>query len=355
MSLTSGSPLPDVTQTTTAKTEAPGYFSDYLSGLAQSGQSALYQPGTFDSTTGRGTLKTGEQLVAGYDPLQTSGYGQFESAAGAYKPGLQTAQSNLAQGSGISSQDISNFLNPYTTNVVNEMERLAQQNVQRNLLPSMKAGFVGSGGLGSQRYANALGQSLADVQSNLTGQQYGALSAGYKQALDAAMQEAGLQQRAAEVGSDIAAREQSLGLTGAGALTKAGAERQAYQQSLLDAPLKQASNAAALMRGYQVPVTTTETFKGPKAGVYSASPLSSILSVGSLLASAGQGSLLGQLGSGIAKAFTSSPPPPPIGSSDPGGGMASYEDQQAINNAINLLNNSSNIALPTDSDYAWEF
>jgi len=355
MSLTSGSPLPDVTQTTTAKTEAPGYFSDYLSGLAQAGQSSVYQPGTFDSTTGKGTLKTGEQLVAGYDPLQTSGYGQFESAAGAYKPGLQTAQSNLAQGSGISSQDISNFLNPYTTNVVNEMERLAQQNVQRNLLPSMKAGFVGSGGLGSQRYANAMGQSLADVQSNLTGQQYGALSTGYKQALDAAMQEAGLQQRAAEVGSDIASREQSLGLTGAGALTKAGAERQAYQQSLLDAPLKQASNAAALMRGYQVPVTTTETFKGPKAGVYSASPLSSILSVGSLLASAGQGSLLGQLGSGIARAFTSSPPSPPIGSSDPGGGMASYEDQQAINNAINQLNNSSNITLPTDSDYAWEF
>jgi hypothetical protein len=361
MSLTSGSPLPDVTQTTTAKTEAPGYFSDYLSGLAQAGQSSLYQPGTFDSTTGKGTLKTGEQLVAGYDPLQTSGYGKFESAADAYKPGLQTAQSNLAQGSGISSQDISNFLNPYTTNVVNEMERLAQQNVQRNLLPSMKAGFVGSGGLGSQRYANALGQSLADVQSNLTGQQYGALSAGYKQALDAAMQEAGLQQRAAEVGSDIAAREQSLGLTGAGALTKAGAERQAYQQSVMDAPLKQAANAAALMRGYQVPVTTTETFKGPKAGLYSMSPLQSILGIGSLLGSAGQGSLLGQLGSGIAKAFT--------GGGGGGGGYygtegasndvayggASPAEQDAINNALNQLNNSSSITLPTDSDYAWEF
>jgi hypothetical protein len=129
----------------------------------------------------------------------------------------------------------------------------------------------------------------------------------------------------------------------------------------MDAPLKQAANAAALMRGYQVPVTTTETFKGPKAGLYSMSPLQSILGIGSLLGSAGQGSLLGQLGSGIAKAFT--------GGGGGGGGYygtegasndvayggASPAEQDAINNALNQLNNSSSITLPTDSDYAWEF
>jgi hypothetical protein len=205
----------------------------------------------------------------------------------------------LGAGTDISSADINKFMNPYTQNVTDEMARLSQQNLQRNLLPTMKAGFVGSGALGSQRYANALGQSMADVQSNLTGQQYGALSAGYKQALDAAMQEAGLQQKSAGMGADMAAQEQSLGLTGAQALTKAGAERQGYQQSLLDAPLKQASNAAALMRGYQVPVSTTEKFVGPKPGAYAMSPLQSILGVGSLLGAAKQGSLLDSLGQGV--------------------------------------------------------
>lgn len=349
MAFLQGDPLPDVKQTTTATTEAPGYFTNYLSGLAQSGQSSMYQPGTFDPTTGTGTLKTGQELVAGYDPMQTSGYGQFESAAGAYKPGLAAAQENLQQGSGISEGDISKFMNPYTQNVTDEMARLAQQNLQRNLLPTMKAGFVGSGALGSQRYANALGQSMADVQSNLTGQQYGALSSGYKQALDAAMQEAGIQQKAAGLGSDMAAQEQALGLGGAQALTKAGAERQAYQQSVMDAPLKQASNAAALMRGYQVPTKTTEQFVGPKAGLYGMSPLQSILGIGSLLGSAQQGSLLGSLGSAIGnKLFAPST----------GGSAGSIGDALNVADQVGQsgFDNIGNFGFSTNpDDYAWEF
>lgn len=298
-SLLQGAPLPDIKQTTTTATEAPGYFTNYLTGLAQAGQSALYKPGTYDPTTGTGTLKTGSELVAGYDPLQTSGYGQFESAAGAYKPGLETAKGALAAGTGVSAEDIGKFMDPYTQNVVGEMARLSQQNLQRNLLPTMKAGFVGTGGLGSTRYAGALGQSLADVQANLTGQQFGALSGGFKQALDAAMQEAGLQQKAAGLGTDIAAKEQALGLGGAGALTKAGAERQAYEQSLLEAPLRQATNVSGVLRGYQVPTTQTQTFVGPKAGSYQLSPLAGVLGVGSMLGSANKDSLLGKLGQSL--------------------------------------------------------
>lgn len=299
MGILQGDPLPDVTQTTTQTTEAPKYYTDYLSGLSDASKNALYKPGTVDPTTGIGTAKTGADLVAGYDPLQTAGYGQFESAAGSYKPGLEDAGKYLTQGSGVSAEDINKFMNPYTTNVVDEMARLSQQNVQRNILPSMKAGFVGTGGLGSQRYANAFGQSMSDVQSDLTGKQYGALSAGYKDALSAAMQEAGLQQRAAQLGIDLGAKTQELGLTGANALTKAGAEKQAYQQSILDAPLKQASNAAALMRGYQVPTNQTQRFVGPKEGLYQKSPLEYVAGLGTLLASAKEGSLLEKMGSKI--------------------------------------------------------
>lgn len=356
MAFLQGDPLPDIKQTTTTATEAPGYFSNYLSGLAQAGQSAMYQPGSVNPATGVGTMKTGQELVAGYDPLQTSGYGQFESAASSYKPGLETAKTALGAGTDISGADINKFMNPYTQNVTDEMARLSQQNLQRNLLPTMKAGFVGSGALGSSRYANALGQSLADTQANLTGQQYGALSAGYKQALDAAMQEAGLQQKAAGLGSEMAGREQALGLAGAQGLTKAGSERQAYEQSLLEAPLKQASNVSALMRGYQVPTTQTQTFVGPKAGSYAMSPLQSILGVGSLLGAAKQGSLLDKLGEGVVgKLFGSGTTGSSgIGSADPGGGMASYDDQAAINNYLAQLNNSGGFSTNPD-DYAWEF
>ena len=148
-----------------------------------------------------------------------------------------------------SPERIQALMNPYTSNVVDEMGRLTQQNVQRNLLPTMKAGFVGTGGLGSQRYAGALGQSMADIQANLTGQQYGALSQGYTQAEKAALDEASLRNQTAQTQGKLSDIAQTQALTGAGALTKAGAERQAYEQSLLDQPLKTASNVTGLKIG----------------------------------------------------------------------------------------------------------
>jgi hypothetical protein len=182
------------------------------------------------------------------------------------------------------------------------MGRLSQQNVQRNLLPTMKAGFVGTGGLGSQRYAGALGQSMADIQAGLTGQQYGALSKGYSEALKGALDEAQLQNLAAGTQGKLADMLQTQGIAGAGALTKAGAERQGYEQSLLDQPLKTATTASGLMRGYTMPGNQTSTFTGPKAGVYGTSDLSQILgamsSVGGVAGGAGL-KTIGGLGSSL--------------------------------------------------------
>jgi hypothetical protein len=106
------------------------------------------------------------------------------------------------------------------------------------------------------------------MQANLTGQQTGALSAGYGQALKGALDEAQLMNLAAKTQADIAKQEQDLGIAGAGALTKAGAERQKYQQSLLDAPLSMAKEASSLMKGLTLPVDQTKTAVGPKSKDY---------------------------------------------------------------------------------------
>jgi hypothetical protein len=213
--------------------------------------------------------RTGAESVAGYDPLQVQGYGALPTAATSYQPGLTAAQQTAATAAqGITPERIQALMNPYTSNVVDEMARLSQQNLQRNLLPTMKAGFVGTGGLGSQRYANALGQSMADIQAGLTGQQYGALSKGYSDALKGALDEAQLQNLTARTQGELAKTEQDLALTGAGALTKAGAERQAYEQSILDAPMKTAKAASDLMRGYTVPLESTKTYVGPRPRDY---------------------------------------------------------------------------------------
>lgn len=276
MSITQGAPLPDITKTTTTTSTAPDYYTNYLTQIAQTGQGAL----------GR----TAAEGVAGYDPLQTQGYGALPAASQAYQPGLTAAgQTAASAAQGVTPQRISQFMNPYTTNVVDEMSRLSQQNVQRNLLPSLKAGFVGSGGLGSQRYAGALGQSMADVQANLTGQQYGALSKGYEGALKAAIDEMTGQTAASRAQADIAGKEQELGLAGASALTKGGAERQKYQQALLDYPVTQAANVAGLLRGYQVPISSQQKFVGPEAGAYQTSPLATATGLLGVLGSATAG------------------------------------------------------------------
>ena len=263
---------PDVNTTKTTASVAPQYITDYYSDIAAAGKTAM----------GRDP----NQMVAPLTNLQNQGYGAVPGAATAYQPGLASAQATAGMAAqGMSPEAIQGFMNPYTSNVVDEMGRLQQQNIQRNVMPSLKAGFVGTGGLGGQRYANAMGQTSADMQANLMGQQYGALSSGYKDALQAAYNQANLQNQVAQTQGTLAEREQTLGLTGAGAMTKAGAEQQAYNQSIIDAPLKTAANAAALMKGYTIPTTSTETYKGPMPGAYGASPLSQMVGLGSLIGS----------------------------------------------------------------------
>jgi hypothetical protein len=175
-------------------------------------------------------------------------------------------------------------MNPYTQNVVDEMERLAQQNIRRNVMPSLTAAAVGRGDLGSRRYASATGQSLADIQRSLTGQQFGALSAGYNKAVDAATAEAQLQNQVAQTQARQAQLEQELGLSGAKAMTTAGGEQQAYEQSRLEAPLKAASQVAKLMQGQVVPQSTLQTItrpaKGPQGSELGRSTMNDIESLG---------------------------------------------------------------------------
>jgi hypothetical protein len=215
--------------------------------------------------------------VAGFSPLQQQAFANLPNVAGSYKPTLTSAINTASQGAaGITPEGVQTMLNPYTSNVVDEMARLTNKNVNRSVIPQLKGAFVGSGGLGGQRYANATGQTLEDIQTNLTGQQQGALSSGYSQALQAALANAQQKTQAAQTQGQLAKMQQDLGLAGINAQLGAGAQQQALEQARINAPLQNAMNASALMRGYNVSMSTTETFLGPKAGVYSNSPLSQI-------------------------------------------------------------------------------
>lgn len=273
MAITQGDPLPDITKVNTKEQQAPQYYTDYLEGLSKAGETALGLTGT--------------ELIEGYDPLQTTGYGMVEDAAGSYGDLMDLAETAGKTFGGIGATDISAFFDPYQTGVLDELDRLSAQNVQRNLLPGLKAGFVGSGGLGSQRYAGALGQSLADVELGLAGQRAGLMSKGYQDAIANAFKQAQEERQGAAAQGELATLAQTLGLREVGALTGAGAEKQAYGQSVIDAPLKTAMNAQGLLRGYTVPQTEVETYVGPgEQGQYQQSDLANVLGILSLIGAA---------------------------------------------------------------------
>ena len=289
-SLTQGSPLPNVTTTTTA--DVPSWYTN---------------PVTSASTIATDQMKkTAAQGLAAQDPYQTQGYKDTATAADSYKTGLQNAETTAGSAANaMNPNDIMSFINPYTQSVINEQARAANQNWQRNIMPGLGGQFVGSGGFGGQRFASALGQAGADFQANLTSQQNKSLSDAYKSALDAAYNRGNLQNQAAQTQGVLAGKEQELGLKGASALTAAGTAQQQYEQSKLDYPVTNAQNAMKILSGLTIPQGKTVTGPGTK-DQYQNSTLQNLSGLSTLLASAGAGKvgdfLFGKAATGTAAA-----------------------------------------------------
>ena len=288
MGLFTGAAPPDVTKTQTTTSTTPSYYTDYLTKLSQTGQNAM---GTFDPVTKQFTAPTQESMIAAGSPyvapltqLQKDVFASAPDQLQRYKDPLNQALTAGKSGMDVSQSDISKFYNPYENAVVGGLGAQSATNVQRNLMPQLKAGFVGSGGLGSQRYANAMGQTMGDTNTALLQEQNKTRMAGYQSAIDAAMKEAGLQSNAANALTNLGSAEQTAATTGLKTGADLGALEQAFTQSQINAPLTQATNAAALMKGYTVPTAQTQTYKGP-GDSYQPSPLSQIASLGTLLAS----------------------------------------------------------------------
>jgi hypothetical protein len=276
MALTQGSALPDVKTTTQQTTTAPGYYTSYLSDVAKAGSNALATDPT--------------KMVAGFSDLTKSGISDVTPAADSYQTGIANATNtaNTVAG-GLNANNINNLMNPYTAGVVDEMGRLQQKNINSTIIPGLKGAFASTGGSGSSRFANATGQTLADMQANLTGQQTGALQKGYSEALGAALQNLSLQNQAAQTQGTLAGQEQKLGLTGAEAKINAGNLEQNLEQAKIDAPLKTAMNASSLMKGYTVPTSTVQNYTGPMPGAYAPSTLQQIAGLATLFASGAGG------------------------------------------------------------------
>jgi len=307
MGLFQGEAPPNVQTTRETAAVAPQYLTDYLTQLAQQGQQSL---GKVDPTTGQYTAPTQEELktagtpyVAPLSQLQQDVAAYAPEALMRYQTPMDEALKSGQAGAGVDTSDITKFYNPYEAAVVDDMATRSATNVQRNLLPQLKAGFVGSGGLGSTRYANALGQTMGDVNTTLLQEQNKAKMTGYQSALDAALREMSGQTQSAQALGTLGAQEQQAATTGLKTGADIGAIEQAQNQALINAPTTMASNVAQILRGYTYPTVTTEKYDGP-ASSYGPSILSQIGGLGSLVASGTNNTNTGWLDKALSKAGT---------------------------------------------------
>jgi len=263
MAFLQGDPLPDVTVSTQTSTTAPDWYSNYLSGIASTGQQAVESGG-----------------VAGFSPLQQQAFQQAPSAIQAGQPALQTA-TEAATGVATTPymQNISQYMNPYTQSVIEEIGRLGQRQFQETLAPGVTAGAVGSGQFGSQRGMQTYGNVARDVNRDILGKQAEYLAKGFDQATAAAKAQADLNLSAAGRLGELSGLGYTQGVGGLDVLSKVGAQQQAQEQAALDYLMTAGGKQAALLKGFQVPVTTTQTQTGPLPGAYNLSGLQQILNV----------------------------------------------------------------------------
>lgn len=268
--LLQGEMLPSTVSTTQTQQVAPEFYTNYLQDIANLGQNAVTMGG-----------------VAGLSPLQQQA---FQTAPTAAFAGTGTLGSG-AQLAGMSGTTgaydiVKDYMNPYTKTVVDELGRQQQQNIQRNVLPALRAAGVATGGFGSSRQAGMTGQTLADMEANLLGQQYQALNTGYNTAMTAAQTDLQRQLQAGQTLGTIGTEQNQVGTAGLKTLTDLGALEQAQGQKILDYPMAQAQKYADLMAKYQIPMgTTTQVVAPGQQGQFSTSPLSAISGIASLIQS----------------------------------------------------------------------
>lgn len=301
MSLFEGSAPDPVELSKSSVTKTPEYLTNYLTQLAGAGMGALgtVKPGTPATGTTPGTAPTvapftGKELIAErpdfYKDLMTPAADASLpklSDLTRYQSPLDTAATTAGYAQGVDASDIRNFYDPYETQVINEMQKQSDVNVQRNVLPALKAlGVIGgAGGFGSSRTRAIGGQAIADIAANLQAQQTAARSKGFQSALDAALKEQGVQQGLVGSLGTLGTAEATAAQNAIKSLSEAGASDLAYEQSLIDAPLKRALNVAEIMRGYQYPTTVDET-KEELPTNFSPSALQQIAGLGTLVGAA---------------------------------------------------------------------
>lgn len=314
MALTDGI-IQNATTTGASAAGVPDWYSEYIRGIAGKG---------VELAGNAANSPVPQQSIAGFTPDQERAFAAIRANQGSWIPSVQRANGAFEQSAQVAqgaagaansavagpaanfTDNVSKYMSPYTSSVVNEIARLGNRNFDENVMPKINASMIGSGQFGSERNAGVLSRAGRDVQADITGQQASALEQGYSTAGNLFSQDANRQQaqqatqaQTALAGGQLAAGaltttgtnigsqgNQIAGLNAADAtaLQASGQQQQQLAQTGLDTDYNNLvgqqnfdwtnlNNLNSIVRGAQLPTTQTAVNNGPLTRTASASPL----------------------------------------------------------------------------------
>jgi len=143
-------------------TPGGGSFSNALSSAAQ-------------ITSGLGTSNA---AVANALDLANGSLGYIDTGAG----GITSAMSGYQNLPGYDPEGMNAHLSPYLSGVLNQIQRLGNQNLTENVLPGINSTFAGDGQFGSSRNADFANRAIRDNMREILGAQAVAGNQAYNQA-----------------------------------------------------------------------------------------------------------------------------------------------------------------------------
>jgi hypothetical protein len=277
----------------TQATQAPGYYTNYLSNLALQGANVA-GVGAGAAGLPEGTTPLGAAKYEDANTLQKNAFKNVEANAGNFSDTLESAGTTL-ENAGTSSSPLdaatsymtsaqtnpavaaSGYMSPYLATVIGQIGDLGQRNIMQNLAPQATAGAVGSGQFGSTRGEQVRNQTIQNANRDILAQQYGALDKGYQSALDTAIKQNQInaqlgstagnlasqgQQNLTNLGAQqgqLASTNQALELGKINAMATLGEQERTIAQNKQLFPLQNLSTLSGILRGYNVPTTTKTT------------------------------------------------------------------------------------------------
>ena len=221
-------------QTVTQKTELPAWLEDITKENLR----------IADTISQRPYEAYGGNLVAGFSPEQEQAFRMVQTQAGTTMPLYQTAAQTATGLTGYQAPsflqgDVSQYMNPYISQVENRAMARGQEALQQNL-NQISANAARAGAFGGSRQAIQEGIAQAETAKNMADLSAQLRMQGYNQAAgqlenDLARQMAGsqMQLQAAGMLPGIAQGQQQAGLTDTAAIEAIGAQRQALEQAQL--------------------------------------------------------------------------------------------------------------------------